>query len=382
MLETSAGTAGRRAGALLAVCAASIGLLAGPAALSAWADDTATTFAVQASVARTGTLQVKETVTFTGPGPARLSQRFEIRENSTGDRQYVQRVSGVTATARGKALPVTTKNDDPYTTVTVDTGGAGAVQLSYTVTGTVITTQGGGTALRWGLLQGLSVPVDRFSATVQVPSSISYVACTAGSPNSTTPCGSASGGTEGTQNPTFTDGPRGQGEVVAVDIGFPAGAVTADERIEHRWTVGRAFSADPLPLALALGLLLLGGLALWALHRRNGRDLAATGPITRAGEFVPTGAGESEFRVVGEVRPGHVGTVVDERVDPIDVTASLVDLAVRGHLLITELPRPTAYAPTDWTLTRQGGATDDALNPFETRLLDAIAPVGSSLKVS
>ena len=43
--------------------------------------------------------------------------------------------------------------------------------------------------------------------------------------------------------------------------------------------------------------------------------------ITRAGEFVPTGAGETEFRVVDEVRPGHVGTVADERVDPVDVTA-------------------------------------------------------------
>ena len=56
-------------------------------------------------------------------------------------------------------------------------------------------------------------------------------------------------------------------------------------------------------------------------------------------EFVPIGSGESEFRVLGEIRPGHVGTVADERVDPIDVTATLVDLAVHGHLRITELPR-------------------------------------------
>ena len=51
------------------------------------------------------------------------------------------------------------------------------------------------------------------------------------------------------------------------------------------------------------------------------------------------GAGQSEFRVLGDVRPGHVGTVADERVDPIDITATLIDLAVHGHLRITELPR-------------------------------------------
>ena len=50
--------------------------------------------------------------------------------------------------------------------------------------------------------------------------------------------------------------------------------------------------------------------------------------------------------MVGDIRPGHVGTVADERVDPIDVTATLVDLAVRGHLLITELPRDTEFART------------------------------------
>ena len=84
------------------------------------------------------------------------------------------------------------------------------------------------------------------------------------------------------------------------------------------------------------------------LHRRSGVDVQPGDQIVRAGEFVPTGAGQSEFRVVDNVRPGHVGTVADERVDPIDVTATLVDLAVRGHLLITELPREAEFARADW----------------------------------
>ena len=142
--------------------------------------------------------------------------------------------------------------------------------------------------------------------------------------------------------------------------------------IDYRWTLGRAFSAEPLPLALALGLLALGGVALYGIHRRAGVDRNPDGQISKAGEFVPTGAGQSEFRVVGDVRPGHVGTVADERVDPIDVTATLVDLAVRGHLVIIELPRESEFARTDWEIKRVRDRAD-GLRPFEQQLLDGIA---------
>ena len=120
---------------------------------------------------------------------------------------------------------------------------------------------------------------------------------------------------------------------------------------------------------------MLGGIALFALHRRAGMDAAAGEAVTRAAEFVPIGAGQSEFRVLGEIRPGHVGTVADERVDPIDISATLVDLAVHGHLRITELPRSSEYAPTEWELSRLG-TSSDALLPFERELLDGITAAG------
>ena len=198
-----------------------------------------------------GTLTVKQTITFSGAVPPELSQKFETREDLVGDRQYVQTLDAITATAGGAAVTPTSPTDDRFTTVTVPTNGATEVVMGYTVTGAVVNVNDG-TALRVRLLQGLSAQVAQFEATVQIPTQFSYIKCTAGSPNSTVPCTFAAAGTEAAQIPTFRDGPRGEGEVVAVDIGFPAGTVAANEQIEYRWTVGpgllgRAAAAGPRP---------------------------------------------------------------------------------------------------------------------------------------
>jgi hypothetical protein len=371
----------RRLRALGISVAVGLGLLVGPLALPAHAEGNVSTFVVDANLNANGTLAVKQTITFTGAVPRYVSERFETREDLVGDRQYVQDLSGFAATAGGASVNPNVSTEKRFTTVQVPTNGASEIQLSYTVAGAVVDIDGG-TALRVRLLQGLSAQVAQFTATVQIPTQFSYIKCTAGNPNSTTPCTFAAAGTETAQVPTFRDGPRGAGQVVAIDIGFPSGAITANQRIVHRWTVARAFSAAPLPLALTLGLLVLGGIGLFLLHRRRGVDASANGQVSKAGEFVPTGAGQSEFRVVEDIRPGHVGTVADERVDPIDVTATLVDLAVRGHLRITELPRASEFARTDWQLTRMADPGTNGLRPFEALLLDGIAPVGSSVKVS
>ena len=384
MLASSAVTTSirRRVWATLAAVAVATGLWAGPLADPAHAEGTASTVVVEGTLAKDGTLQITQTVTFAGTAPEQLEQRFETRQNLVGDRQYVQTVSDVTATAGGSSAAVEVSTEERYTTVSLPTGGATEVVLDYTVTGAVVSLEGtGGTALRWPLLQGLSVSVEQFEGTVQIPGAFSYIRCTAGTPNSTVPCDFAAAGIEDAQTPTFRDGPRGEGEFVIADIGFPVGTVTANEVIEQRWTAGRAFSTDPLPLGLALGLLLLGAIGLFLMHRRTGVDqTTATGEIGRVAQFVPTGPGESEFRVVDDIRPGHVGTVADERVDPIDITATLVDLAVRGHLRITELPRETEFARTDWELGRRVGGGE--LRPFEQALLDGVVPQGSSVLVS
>ena len=156
-----------------------------------------------------------------------------------------------------------------------------------------------------------------------------------------------------------------------MSVAYPADTVAATEEIGRRWSLDRAFELTWPSALAALLAALLGAGAIALLHRRAGRDAIHTGQVAPIGSFTPTGNGESVFTVLDSVRPGHVGTVADERVDPIDVTATILDLAVRGHLRITELPHEL-HERLDWRLEPQGDGT--SLAPFERELRTAIAP--------
>lgn len=377
---------------LASVIAALAVMLTGIHTAPAHAEDSAKSVKVTAKLARDGKLRVKQKIRFSGSPPDQVKQKFSTERDILGNRSYRQHLSHIDARAgskssgkspSGKSLSPSVDSSDDEVNVTFDPHGAKTAVLSYTVTGAVVH-DSGNVALKWPLLQGLSMNVDKFRGTVDVPGQFSYLRCTAGPPGSDKPCQGASGGTtQSASIPTFTDGPRGPGEIVAVDIGFPSGAVKVNEDIVQHWSIARAFSAKPLPFGLALGVLVLGAISLVLLHRRNGRDAQLSGEIHKPAEFVPVGEGQSEFRVAGHLRPGQIGTILDERVDPIDITSSLLDLAVRGHVLITELPKPSKFARADWSLTRVSpDQAPDDLRPYEQALLDAVAPAGEEVRVS
>jgi uncharacterized membrane protein YgcG len=67
--------------------------------------------------------------------------------------------------------------------------------------------------------------------------------------------------------------------------------------------------------------------------------------------------------------PAEVGALSDERLDPKDITASIVNLAVRGFVTIREIKTAGfLFDRTDYQLEKIMGADDD-LAPFEKRLL-------------
>ena len=158
---------------------------------------------------------------------------------------------------------------------------------------------------------------------------------------------------------------------------MPASAVSPDQVLAQRWSLDRAFTVRPLQLVVGLGALVLGAALLWGLHRRLGRDqVNATNATSVVARWKPVAAGQVRFSLEEDVRPGEIGTVVDEHVDPVDLTASVLDLAIRGHLRITQLPDEGPNRPTDWLLERTSPSGEssgpDELRPYERKLLDVL----------
>jgi hypothetical protein len=366
---------------LAAIAITALALLA-CVAPSARAADQVATYVVKATIAADGTLQVAATLSFAGGAPAEVRQVFATSTRTPDRMEYRYTLTDVRATTAGKDLAATVTTGARTTTVAVPTGGSSdPIELSYTVRGAAIATADDTTTVSWPLLQGLDLPVGTFDATVAVPGLFTSMDCAAGDPSSPGACTYYSGGTHDSPSPVFHHEGVAAGDVVVATVRFPRAAVAVNEELRELWSLDHAFSAAPLQLALASGLLLLGGLALWAAHRKVGRDAAGAATPTLVAGFHPIGPGQNEFRVVDHIRPGEIGTVADERVDPIDITATLLDLAVRGHLRITELPRESEHAVSDWTFARRESA--DRLAAYEHTLLDAVAPIqGESVRVS
>lgn len=118
---------------------------------------------------------------------------------------------------------------------------------------------------------------------------------------------------------------------------------------------------------------LLAFVFLLRAYRRHGRDPAPLGSIVVRYE-PPEG-----------VSPGEVGTIVDEKVDLRDITATVVDLAVRGYLKIEVEEREGLFGlfgGGDKTVfERVSDKSDTDLLAHEKRILDGIFVDGDRVDV-
>jgi uncharacterized protein (TIGR04222 family) len=163
--------------------------------------------------------------------------------------------------------------------------------------------------------------------------------------------------------------------------------------LRERWSFGRAFSATPWTLGGSSLLLaiVLGG--LWMLLWRRGRDRRYRGsPVdqvmgdpTGEEQAVPLFEGDAsapvEFAPPEDLRPGQIGTLVDEQANVLDVSATIVDLAVRGFLTIEEIPKHGLFSKADWRLRRRDAAPDGLLG-YERTLLDGLFRDGNDVTIS
>ena len=212
----------------------------------------------------------------------------------------------------------------------------------------------------------LEVPVERASATLYLPATLAPAdvqpLCFTGPQGSLAQGCAAKPGVNAIRfEATEGLGPR---EGLSVAVSLPKGAIREPSAAE-RW-LSRA--RDYLSAWAALPLLVLATLV--GLWRSQGRDPAA-------GAAVPV-----RYEPPAGLSPAEVGTVLDERADLADVTATILDLAVRGYLRIEEVESAgfLFLRDRDWRLVKLREGAD--LRPHEGILFDRLFAAREHVTVS
>ncbi len=363
-------------------------LLAAPGSVAAQGGERITSFQVTADLRTDGSLAVTETISYdfgAGPDDARhgIERVLDVREPADDDRDRVYELRDVTVSSpTGAPAGVRLIEGDTTTTIRVGdpdrtVSGRHTYRVAYVLAG-LMNAFGDHDELYWEVTgTRWRVGLADVGVVVTAPGGLSQVECFAGEATSRDPCGVER--TEG-QQALFAQPSLASGEGLTIVVGLDKGVVTVPPPV---FDAARRGPWDSPPSALsyvvaglaAVGAAVGGGL-LWL---RGGRDrmyvglppgLAPAPGQSGAEEYVPiTGGPEPAvaFTPPKGVRPALAGVLLTERITPAQVSATIVDLAVRGYLRIDELPG------RDWQLVwlgtpRQG----DELAPYESTLLDTL----------
>jgi hypothetical protein len=255
--------------------------------------------------------------------------------------------------------------------------------------------------LYWNVTGGrFDIPVDSVKVSVHGPAAVTNALCFKGADRSAAPC-QATAGQVATYSATGL-GPRVQVTIVA---SFPVSAIT-DTAPDLRDGDTGFSGAEPgssvsPPVAKALSLVGYGGglafpvlaaALMGTLVWKRGRDEqyagltpgltpveGAPGPVTHG----QTGPVAVQFAPPKGVRPGLVGTIIDEEANTIDVSATVVDLAVRGYLTIEEVDSGGLFKRADWQLTKLvPPAQAEPLLPYEETLFAGIFAESNPVRLS
>jgi uncharacterized protein (TIGR04222 family) len=357
-----------------------------------------------------GRLHIQETIRYDfGSTPHHgiyrdVPVRFDYPKKSDTDRVYPIENISVRA-SEGTPADYTTEDvssngvgyerikiGDPDTTIT----GAHTYEIAYDVRGALNSFRDHD-ELYWNAIgTEWATFINQAVVTVEAPADITQVACFQGSFGSSLPCTSAS--TSGT-TASFSQSNLFPYNGLTVVVAIPKGAVSPPPKpiLEERWTPGRAFEVTPLTGGVAGGLLLVGIVGYVLVFSRKARDRRYKGGAVDqtfgsaggAEEVTPLRAGHTEtpveFVPPDDLRPGQVGTLVDFVANPLDVTATIIDLAVRKYLVIDEVDTDSRWLRNDWKLTKLDPPTGKAageLKPYEQELLDGLFRDGNEVQLS
>jgi uncharacterized membrane protein YgcG len=222
--------------------------------------------------------------------------------------------------------------------------------------------------LYWNATGNLwTVPIEHAEATFALPENgLVQWSCYLGTQGSTEKCD----GEKTSESLVHFIAPRtlAGGEGMTVAVGFTKGLVPILPPLAED-AVSKTSKISPLVAGLSFCItLFLGIFFLTRLWWKKGRDLKTDGTMVTPFEHETIIA---EYEPPLQLCPGELGVVLDETADTLDITATIVDLAVRGYLTIEEIPKKWFLGSTDYTLRKINVAEKDLLS-YEEKLLDAL----------
>jgi hypothetical protein len=313
---------------------------------------------------------------------------LRYRYDDSHDRYYALEVMSVTDGSRPLTHSDSIANDnyvikigDPYYLVS----GPNRYVITYAVVG-VMNAFADHDELFWNVDGALwPVPKRAVTATVNLPSNaFQKAACYQGPTGSRETCTNVNSGPVVSFSSTRQ---LGSGEQMSIVTALNKGAVTVPPPMlesRQRQFPQDAFDINPFTVGLSL-LIAIAGIGLvawnWWVHGRDRSYLTqyylTNDPRERTEPLFQHDTVVVEFEPPQKMRPAQLGLILDERADAKDVTATIVDLAVRGYITITELPDAR-----DWTFTRQPGGSAAALLPNEKTILDVLFAGRQQVKLS
>ncbi|MEO7147392.1 MAG: DUF2207 domain-containing protein [Terrimesophilobacter sp.] len=258
-------------------------------------------------------------------------------------------------------------------------------------------------------------PIDRTTITVKSPATINGVVCYAGFEGAQDNCDSA---TSSGETATFSTGQLSSRQGVTIGVSWPAGTFPntspiLQPRLPVNYTpvvTGSNDGPDPFwnPANWGTGLALLFGMPLAfrllvIARRRDNKFLGVTpGSVPDNPAIAQVGPAPKDETIVVQYQPpaglpvGAASTVLNKKRKNSDITATLVDLAVRGHLRIEEVEGGNKRKAKDYVLvatpdraaqkqarSRPGGPDAAPLLPHESLLLGKLFAGGRhSVKLS
>lgn len=252
----------------------------------------------------------------------------------------------------------------------------------------------------WNVLSGSTNPIEHVSVAVTGPSDVVDVACYEGDYGSTDPC---SGYSSDAATASFESDGLEVSQSLSVMAAWAPGTFTDIEPIlvanEYADSDDSTWDQEPTFVQRNFGWLagvvgaLAGGLVF--LQWRRGRDLhfvgippnqlprAAEAQALRVEPLKSQPPVTVQFTPPAGLRPVEGGVLLEESANPAHITATIVDLAVRGYLTIEESGTSIFGKPNDWTLTRTAKQIEDnTLRTYELGLLGALFASGRDVKIS